>query len=57
MTFEKRDWGSGRETWRRAHGRRRLLGPCRYALRRISNHEAKRYDLRLDLNLYGVSMR
>lgn len=52
MTFEKRDWGSGRETWRPAFGRRRMLGPSRYVLRRLSNKLAKRADLRLDVCLY-----
>lgn len=43
VTFEKRDWGAGRETWRERTDRR-MLGPCRYALRRISNRAAKRRE-------------
>jgi hypothetical protein len=42
VTFEKRDWGSGRLTWRERRDGRRMLGPSRYALRRISNKQAKR---------------
>lgn len=42
VTFEKRDWGAGRETWRETG--KRKTGSCRYALRRISNKEAKRRE-------------
>ena len=55
VTFEKRDWGAGRETWREAFGRRRMLGSCRYTLRRISNKAAKRRELSGDvLQMYGI---
>jgi hypothetical protein len=49
VTFEKRDWGSGRETWRERPERHRLVGPCRYALRRISNRRAKRREMSGDV--------
>ena len=45
VTFEKRDWGSGRWTWRERPGHHRRKGPNHYALRRISNREAKRREL------------
>lgn len=45
ITFEKRDWGSGRLSWReRKDGRRKRIGAQRYALRRISNKEAKQRE-------------
>lgn len=44
VTFEKRDWGAGRATWRKRSDRRKL-GNCRYALRRISNKNAKRQEM------------
>jgi hypothetical protein len=42
ITFEKRDWGSGRATWRERPERHKRIGPNRYAARRISNRKAKR---------------
>jgi hypothetical protein len=44
VMFEKRDWGAGRATWRE-RSNRRMLGDCQYALRRLSNREAKRREL------------
>lgn len=45
VTFEKRDWGAGRATWRERPDRHKQIGPCRYALRRVSNRQAKRHEL------------
>jgi len=54
VTFEKRDWGSGRLTWREQPDHHRRIGPCVYALRRISNRQAKRRELAGDvLQMYG----
>lgn len=49
ITFEKRDWGSGRKTWRETNQRRKLKGNCEYSLRRISNKKAKRRELSGDV--------
>lgn len=51
VTFEKRNWGSGRATWRerKPHKRR---GDCRYSVRRLSNKEAKRREMSGDVCLY-----
>jgi len=51
VTFEKRDWGGGRETWRERTGRR-MLGPCRYALRRLPNRKAKRRAMSGEIGIY-----
>lgn len=47
VAWEKRDWGSGRPTWRPAPSllgkrRKRGRGPTKLALRRLSNRAAKR---------------
>lgn len=52
VTFEKRDWGSGRETWRERPEHHARRGPCHYALRRLSNKEAKRRELSGELRPY-----
>lgn len=58
VTFEKRDWGSGKETWRERPDRHKLVGPSRYAARRLSNRQAKRRMLSGDvLQVYGTSIR
>ena len=51
VTFEKRDWGAGLATWRERHDHKRL-GDSRYALRRISNREAKRREMSGELRCY-----
>lgn len=59
VTFEKRDWGSGRETWRemQRHPNPRLRLPSQYALRRLSNKIAKRRELSGDvLQVYGTRL-
>ena len=43
VTFEKRDWGAGRETWRERTSRRRL-GNSRYAIRRLSTKQSIRRE-------------
>lgn len=53
VAFEKRDWGSGKPTWREVapyyerHGPG-VLGMSRNALRRLSNRKAK-------LRIFGTS--
>jgi hypothetical protein len=55
VTFEKRDWGAGRETWRERPERHKRMGPCRYVMRRLSNRQAKRRELSGDvLQVYGL---
>ena len=51
VTFEKRDWGAGRATWRERPDRKKL-GNSRYALRRLSNREAKRREMSGEICLY-----
>ena len=55
MTFEKRDWGSGRATWRERPEHHKRIGPSHYALRRLSNKDAKRRERSGDvLQMYRV---
>lgn len=55
VTFEKRDWGAGRHSWREQPDHHKRIGPCCYALRRISNRQAKRRELSGNvLRSYGI---
>lgn len=51
MTFEKRNWGSGRETWRERKSHK-MKGDGRYALRRLSTKEAIRRGKSGEICLY-----
>jgi hypothetical protein len=58
VTFEKRDWGAGRETWREQPTRHKRVGVVSFAIRRLSNREAKRRMLSGDvLQVYGTVLR
>lgn len=51
VAFEKRDWGSGRRTWRRVPStmvkyRKDSKGPSEFAVRTLSNRAAKRQIFR-----------
>lgn len=54
VSFIKRDFGSGRETWREVQMRNHRIGigPSRITIRRISNKIAKRRELSGDICLY-----
>lgn len=55
--WEKRDWGSGKRSWRQVEAvmkrYRRGAGPSQYAVRRVSNRAAKRREFFGSINLYG----
>jgi len=51
VTFEKRDWGGGRKTWRERPIKSKR-GSCTYAVRALSNRASKRRRTNGEICIY-----